>query len=195
MSKLVQEELPDEVRKLRLGSAFRGYAKSIKGCITLTSEARVLIVDDHSFNTHISHNTNDECRACIAINPENHQLVVLSIDHVLVSQHCGGMADGAVFDYRKFAFIEFKDEAHGNSVPQIEKTYDKAISQLHEAILLFKNKTADVKIDFINAIDIECHIIVSESFPRVKTTEQQKMISFPLYNYNVPLSFERNVNF
>lgn len=193
MSKKRPVQLPLEVSRLRLGSAFRGYAVPFHDCISLTSDQRVLLVDDGI--TQISHNPEDDYRACIALNPDFHQLIVLSIDHKLINQRDGGMADGAVFDTKKFAFVEFKDHAEGNTDYSIAQTYEKAVSQLHNAVELFKELTANVAVKFLDMVEVECHVIVSEMFPEAKTIQQDKAIEFAMDNHGLKLSFEREVFF
>ena len=193
MSKKQPVQLPIEVSRLRLGSAFRGYAIPFQDCITLTTAQRLLLVDDGV--TKISNNPSDEHRACIVINPASHQLVVLSIDHKLIDQRAGGMADGAVFDRNKFAFVEFKDQAEGKTDYSIAKTYEKANSQLHQAVELFKELTANVSIDFLKMVKVECHIIVNDMFPDAMTIQQDKATEFALDNPGLELSFEREVYF
>lgn len=193
MSKIQPVQLPPAVSRLRLGSAFRGYAVPLHDCISLTSDQRILLVDDGV--TQISNNPLDERRACVVFNPNSHQLVVLSIDHKLIDQREGGMADGAVFNTNKFAFVEFKDQAEGNSNFAIAQTYEKASSQLHQAVELFKSLTAEVSIDFLKMVVVECHIIVDEMFPVAKTIQQDKATEFAINNPGLELSFEREVFF
>lgn len=193
MSKKLVVQVPQAVSRLRLCSAFRGYAVPFQDCITLTTDPKLLLVDDGV--TQISNNTFDEYRACVVINPDSHQLVVLSIDHKLIGQRAGGMADGAVFDTKKFAFVEFKDQAEGKTDYSITETYNKACSQLHQAVELFKELTASVSIDFVKMAEVECHIIVNEMFPEAKAIQQDKAIEFALDNLGSELSFERKVYF
>lgn len=193
MSKILPVQLPPEVSRLRLASAFRGYAVNFQDCITLSSDTRFLLVDDGV--THISNNPSDEYRACVVINPDSHQIVILSIDHKLVDKRIGGMADGAVFDTKKFAFVEFKDQAEGNSDYSIAQTYIKASSQLHQAIELFKELMANVSIEFFKMVKVECHIIVNKMFPEAKTIQQDKAIEFAIDNPGLELCFENQIYF
>ena len=107
------------------------------------------------------------------------------------------MADGAVFDENKFAFVEFKANAQGNTQAAIEHTYTEATNQLTAALNLFveKLKMNKVAVDFTSATNVICHVIVSEKFPRASALEQSMMIAFAISNNGVGLSFEREIYF
>lgn len=188
--------IPNAVRRLKLVNAFKGYNPGILDCIEISSNDQVMVVDDEEC-THISTSTEDVSRCCLCFNPNRNEIVVLPLDKKLIKQRQGGMADGAVFDENKFAFLEFKDQAQGKTSEAIEGTYTKAASQLTAALNLFieKLKNKKIAIDFIGTINVLCHIIVSEKFPRASALEQNMMLSFALSNNGVGLSFEREVAF
>lgn len=188
--------IPNAVKRLKLVSAFKGYNPGVLDCIEISSNDQVMVVDDEEC-THISTSTEDVSRCCLCFNPNRNEIVVLPLDKKLIKQRQGGMADGAVFDENKFAFLEFKDQAQGKTSEAIEGTYTKAASQLTAALNLFieKLKNKKIAIDFIGTINVLCHIIVSEKFPRASALEQNMMLSFALSNNGVGLSFEREVAF
>ena len=188
--------IPNAVKRLKLVSAFKGYNPGILDCIEISSSDQIMIVDDEEC-THTSTSKEDASRCCLCFNPNQNEIVVLPLDKKLIKQRQGGMADGAAFDENKFAFLEFKDQALGNTAEAVEGTYTKAASQLSAALNLFSDKLKDetVAIDFINTVNVICHIIVSEKFPRASALEQNMMLSFALSNNGVGLSFEREVRF
>ena len=190
------EYIPNAVKRLKLVSAFKGYNPGVLDCIEISRNDQIMVVDDEEC-THISTATEDAARCCLCINPNRKEIVVLSLDKKLIKQRQGGMADGAAFDENKFAFLEFKDQAQGHTSEAIEGTYTKATSQLSAALNLFSDKLKDEKvaIDFINTVNVICHIIVSEKFPRASALEQNMMLTFALSNNGVGLSFEREVRF
>ena len=192
----IEREIPTAIKRLRLSSAFKGYNPGILDCIENSFDERIMIIDDETY-THISNREEDLYRCCLCLNPNKNEIIVLPIDKRLVKQRDGGMADGAVFDENKFAFVEFKDQAQGNSPDAIEDTYTKATSQLTAALNLFteKLKAMSIAINFTEAINVVCHIIVSEKFPRASALEQNMMIAFAMANYGVELSFEREIVF
>lgn len=185
-------DIPLAVKNIRLCQAFKGYNPGILDCIETTCAEEVMLVDDGF--TKITTNFSDKNRCCLVENPNGKELVVLPIDHRLIKQRDGGMADGAVFDTSGFRFIEFKSNAEGKTDAVVEATYDDAIGQLKAALNLFSTNINAVGIKFLDVVDVVCHVIVSETFPRAKATEQSKMIEFAMDN-NVELSFERNIIF
>ena len=188
--------IPNAVKRLKLVSAFKGYNPGVLDCIEISRNDQIMVVDDEEC-THISTATEDAARCCLCINPNRNEIVVLPLDKKLIKQRQGGMADGAAFDENKFAFLEFKDQAQGHTSEAIEGTYTKAASQLSAALDLFSDKLKDEKvaIDFIKKVNVICHIIVSEKFPRASALEQNMMLTFALSNNGVGLSFEREVRF
>ena len=185
-------EIPNAIKRLRLMGAFKDYNPGILDCIEVSSDERIMVVDDESC-THITNREDDVQRCCWCLNPYKNEIIVLPIDRKLIKQRIGGMADGAVFDENKFAFVEFKDQAQGNTPTAIEGTYSKATSQLSAALNLFAEKEKSVDIDFTTATHVFCHIIVSEKFPRASALEQNMMIAFAMANNGVGLSFEREI--
>lgn len=193
MAKRINDSLPNEVKHLRLGSAFRSFTNTFSNCIETTSDKRFFIVDDGY--TRISNLQEDEHRACIANNPNSHQVIVLAIDHKLIAQRVGGMADGAAFDMNNFYLLEFKDQAQGKTIQSIEETFDKAMLQLRQALNLFIDRTREVGVDLMKEVNVEAHIIVNDMHPRISSIEQSRMLAFPMDNNGVPLSFDRQINF
>lgn len=191
-----ERKIPSAIKRLKLVSAFRGYNPGVLDCYESSADERVLVVDDVD-GSHITNNVEDIHRCCTCLNPDQYELIILPLDKKLIKQRVGGMADGAVFDENKFAFVEFKDQAQGNSPGAIEDTYTKATSQLTTALDLFteKLKATAIAINFTKAINVVCHIIVSEKFPRASALEQNMMIAFAMANYGVELSFEREIVF
>lgn len=187
-------EIPNAIKRLRLTGAFKDYNPGILDCIEVSSDERIMVVDDESC-TRITNREEDAHRCCWCLNPNKNEIIVLPLDKKLIKQRKGGMADGAVFDENKFAFVEFKDQAQGNTPIAIEDTYSKATSQLSAALNLFVEKEKSIDIDFTAATHVVCHIIVSEKFPRASALEQNMMIAFAMANNGVGLSFEREILF
>ena len=70
----------------------------------------------------------------MVINEKNKEIVLFSIDNMLVASRQGGITDGALFDIEQFHFIEFKTNALGNSEQAVFDTFDKAVGQIRETI-------------------------------------------------------------
>ena len=188
--------IPDAVKRLKLASAFRGYNPGVLDCIVVSHDSDFMIVDNVE-GTCISKREEDSYRCCLCVNPNNKEIVLLPLDKKLIKQRIGGMADGAVFDEQKFVFLEFKDQAQGNSYGAIVDTYTKASDQLTAALNLFEEKLVSnsSSVNFTESVEVSCHIIVSDKFPRASALEQDMMISFAMSNNGVGLSFEREIFF
>ena len=188
--------IPNAIKNLKLMSAFRGYNPGILDCIETSRGSRIMVVDNAE-GSHISTDAGDLYRCCLCINPNNNEIVVLPLDKRLVKQRTGGMADGAIFDEQKFVFVEFKDQAQGKYLTTIERTYSKASSQLSAALQLFIEKlaTKDICVDFLSSVNVSCHIIVSDKFPRTSAIEQNMRLLFAIENKGVDLSFEKEILF
>ena len=193
---IVTNYIPNAVKNLKLTSAFRGYNPGILDCIETSIDGRIIVVDDVE-GTHISTNVEDLHRCCMCVNPNNNEIIVLPLDKRLIKERKGGMADGAVFDEQKFVFLEFKDHALGNSDTAIADTYTKASSQLSSALQLFIEKLAtnSICVDFLSSVNVSCHIIVSDKFPRASALEQNMRLLFSMENNGVELSFEKEIMF
>ena len=188
--------IPEAVKRLKLANAFRGYNPGVLDCIEVSCDRQFMIVDDAE-GTCISKRGEDSYRCCLCVNSNNNEIVLLPLDKKLIKQRVGGMADGAVFDEQKFVFLEFKDQAQGNSYSAIEETYTKASDQLTAALHLFEERLASnsASVNFKASVDVSCHIIVSNKFPRVSALEQNMMLHFAMSNNGVALSFEREILF
>lgn len=190
----LSDNIPEAVKRLKLAGAFKGYNPGVLDCIAVSRDSKIMIVDDVK-GTCISKREEDAYRCCLCINANNNEIVVLPLDKRLLKQQVGGMADEAVFDEQKFVFLEFKDQALGNSDAAIAGTYTKASSQLTAALALFEEKTTSVGVDFLHSVDVSCHIIVSDKFPRTSALEQNMMLLFAINNNGVALSFEKEIRF
>lgn len=186
--------IPEAVKRLKLVWAFEEYNPGVLDCIEVSHDSKLMIVDEAE-GTCISKREEDAFRCCLCINPNKNEIVVLPLDKRLIKQRKSGMADGAVFDEQKFVFLEFKDNAQGNSDNAIVDTYTKASGQLSAALTLFEEKSISVGVDFRQRVDVNCHIIVSDKFPRTSALEQNMMLLFSNKNSGVALSFEKEIIF
>lgn len=67
------------------------------------------------------------------------------------------------------------------------------MDQLKETLNLFERKLNAIKIDFRKQVNIECNIIVSETFPRNKATEMTNTMLFALQINGIPLEFDNEI--
>ena len=75
----------------------------------------------------------------------------------------------------------------------VAETYKKAMEQLKETLNLFESKINAIKVDFRKQVNVECNIIVSETFPRNKSAEMTNAILFAQQTNGVPLNFDNEI--
>ena len=171
--------IPEAIRQLRLCTAFKGYAVPLMDCISCSDDIVVFVRDNDE--TRISELTDwvDNENVFIGNNPQRTNICLLSIDHKLIDNYPGGIADCAVFNTDIFCFVEFKTNAEGRSLTSVEKTYQSAIQQIENTLELFEDKIKATHADLYQAVkEVVCHIVVASKFPRNLAMEQNYIVSF-----------------
>lgn len=184
--------VPKAVRQLHLCAAFRGNAVNVTDCISESNEMLVYVRDNNltRVSEFVSDPSNDN--VFIGENPHQTDLCLLSIDHKLINNYSGGIADCALFNTDIFCFVEFKTNAVGRTLKSVEKTYESAISQIENTLQLFVDKIKMAHSDLYEKVnDVVCHIVVASKFPRNLAMEQNYMIAFAT-KWKIELSFENN---
>lgn len=164
---------------LKLAEAFAQPHKPFDQCWNVRMDSELLVIDDD--NTHaarFSDAPDDMGRALMVINEKNKEIVLLSIDNMLIASHKGGITDGAIFDTEQFHFIEFKTNALGDSEQAVNDTFEKAIGQLSETIKVFVDKLTPQGVNLTEVRQVYCHIVVSERFPRARAARQAYSLRF-----------------
>ena len=69
----------------------------------------------------------------------------------------------------------------------------KSNGTLKETLNLFENNMNTVNIDFKNKVNVECHVIVSETFPRSKSSEMTNAMAFAIETTDVSLEFGNEI--
>ena len=187
--------IPEAIRQLHLCTAFKGYAVPLMDCISCSDDIVVYVRDNDE--TRISELTDftDNENVFIGNNPQRTNICLLSIDHKLIGNHPGGIADCAVFNTDIFCFVEFKTNAEGRSLASVEKTYQSAIQQIENTLELFKNEIKAAHANLYQAVkEVVCHIVVASKFPRNLAMEQNYMVAFA-QKWKLELSFENNQSF
>lgn len=183
------ESRNEAIDSLKLAEAFTQSHKPFDECWSIRMDSELLVIDDdHSHATRFSDNPDDAGRALMVINRENKEIVLLSIDNMLVASRQGGITDGALLDTEQFHFIEFKTNALGNSEQAVFDTFDKAVGQLRETIKVFVEKLEPQGVNLNGARQVYCHVVVSERFPRSRATRQNYSLQF-LDETGIELSF------
>lgn len=164
---------------LKLAEAFAQSHKPFDECWSVRMDSELLVIDDDDTHaTRFSGDADDAGRALMVINEKNKEIVLLSIDNMLVASRKGGITDGALFDSEQFHFIEFKTNALGNSEQAVFDTFDKAVGQLQETVKVFVEKLEPQGVNLIDARQVYCHVVVSERFPRTRATRQDYILRF-----------------
>lgn len=187
--------IPEAVKQLHLCSAFKGYATNVMDCISCSHNTVVYVRDnDETRISELTEETESE-NVFIGYNPKQTNICLLSIDHQLIDNHPGGIADCAVFNKDIFCFVEFKTNAEGRSLASVEKTYLSAISQIENTLRLFVDKMNSAHADLYSVVgDVVCHIAVASKFPRNLAMEQNYIVSFAT-KWRIELSFENYHSF
>lgn len=184
----------DVIDKLKLDLAFDNHFDD--DCWTVRTDSKLLVVDDDlTRKSRFSDDEMDEERALIIINSHNKVITLISIDHALIENHPGGIADCAVMDDQKLAFVEFKTNAYGNSDESIRDTFEKASNQLKETLQVFGGKLTSLGVDLIEAMAVECRIIVSHRYPKASALKQDFRALFAQETNGIDLIFERLIEF
>lgn len=183
------------IDRIRLDEAFAtGTYRPFNECWTVRMDSELMVIDDDDEKcSRFSNDPDDVQRALMVINANNRQIVLLSIDNKLIKDHLGGIADCALFDDKQFRFVEFKTNAYGNSEQSVRDTFDKATGQLKETIRVFKDKLQKVDIVFEDAVVLNCHVVVSQRFPKRRAIIQDYQMSFADENDNIGLFFSEKI--
>lgn len=183
--------IPIAISQLKLCYAFRGHNPNIVNCIDISNEVEILVVDDNI--KHYSRFTKDEYSRDVALtvlNDKKKDIYLLSIDNCFFSNQPGGIADCALFDEYSFNFVEFKTNAQGNSIPQIELTYRDALAQLESTYQLFYDRIQAIGVDFSAIVYVRCIVVVNNHFPRQTAMEQDLIIEAAKGVNHIDLSFD-----
>lgn len=181
---------------LKMRQSFKGMTANVGECLTYSSEIVAYISDDEqSGKSHFVDNSGEHDKCLKVVNLQKREYSLLSIDHCLVNDREGGIADCGVFDDRTFWMVEFKSNALGKTDMAVSETYRKAISQIKETIKLFTDKMKEADVDFVEASDLHCDIVTAQSFPKLTALEQNLSIEFAMDNNGIHLIFSRTIDF
>ena len=183
----------ESIDKLQLDLVFDNQ---FNGSWTIRTDTRLLVVDDNTAQiSRFSNDELDEERALVILNTKNKVITLIAIDHALIDNHPGGIADCAVMDTQKMAFVEFKTNAYGNSEESIRDTFEKACDQLKETLNVFGNKLSAMSIDLLGVMAVECRIVVAHRYPRATAIKQDVRAQFAKETNGITLIFERLMEF
>ena len=187
-------DVPDAIRNLRLCSAFKGHAVDVMDCVDSRNDTQLRVVDDNAACVSRFAGADETADCFFADNHAGRLVHLLAIDHKLLSNIPGGVADCAVLHEDRFCIVEFKLNAEGNSVEAVNYTYDKAVSQIENTLAIFERKIREAGVDFYTATEVVCNVVVAEKFPRASATEQHLLVQFA-DAHQLDLSFDNRRDF
>ena len=126
--------IPQEVRRLRLCSSLQSCGGTVEVCLKESNEVAMSIYDDASLGYTDWINGNSGLPdTFIANNAGNKKLVLLPLDNRIISGPVvkqGGVADCVVLTMDNMSFIEFKTNVTSNTDFNISAKTEDAINQL-----------------------------------------------------------------
>lgn len=183
----------EPVKNLKLCQAFWGHNPVITDCTEETTNAEFYVEDSQEVGYTIKVQQPTQDKACKVLNPSQNTTTLLPIDNRFIKNNVNGIVDAAVFNTKDFHFVEFKTNAEGNSDYAVAETYKKAMNQLKVTLNLFESKINAIKIDFRKQVNVECNIIVSETFPRNKSAEMTNAMLFAQETNGILLRFDNEI--
>lgn len=175
---------------LRLDEVFPQEGKhAFSNAWTVRADTSLLVIDTPQGSIFSDDIDSDRDRGFLIVNNQNHIVALVSIDHKLIENKPDGIADCAVLGDDILIIVEFKTNALGNSDEAVAVTFDKAVSQIKETVLLLENRLCSIGVDLRNESNILCRIVLAHSFPRVSAVRQDYSFSFE-EDTGLRLSFE-----
>ena len=169
------------IDRLRLDEAFtkKMLHRAFNECWTVKCDELLLVVDDdESKVSRFGADSEDVEKGLLIFNEQRREIVLLSIDNLLLKGVQGGVADCALFDDKQFRFVEFKMNAEGRSHKSARNTLDKAGQQLKNTIRIFSESEKTIKVDFEDAITLSCHVVLSRNYPVSQSAIQDYQMAF-----------------
>lgn len=193
--------IPQEVRRLRLCSSLQDCGGAVNVCIKESDEVAMSIYDDTVLGyTDWINGDSDSPNAFIAHNADNKKLILLPLDNRIISGPVvtqGGVADCAVLTMDNISFIEFKTNVTSNTELNIRSKTEDAISQLwHTYDGIISPRCLAKGIDIATMVDVEFYIVFNKELDVTSATASRlnHQMEF-MRDHNLPLYFENEKNF
>lgn len=188
-------DIPEAISNLKLCRAFKGHNPDMMDCALPIADKEFFVEDSREVGCTIYTCKKIDDKSCKVSNSTDEAVILLPIDGKFIINHKGGIADSALFNTKDFHFVEFKSNAEGNTDNAVKGTYSKAMDQLNETLNIFESKINAADIDFRKKVNVTCHIIVSETFPRNSAAEQTNAIAFAKRTKGIPLECDNDIEF
>ena len=193
--------IPQEVRRLRLCSSLQSCGGTVEVCLKESNEVAMSIYDDASLGYTDWINGNSGLPdTFIANNAGNNKLVLLPLDNRIISGPVvkqGGVADCVVLTMDNMSFIEFKTNVTSNTDFNISAKTEDAINQLwHTYDGIISPRCLAKGVDIATMVDIEFYIVFNKELDVTSATASRlnHQMEF-MRDHNLPLYFENEKNF
>ena len=193
--------IPQEVRRLRLCSSLQSCGGTVEVCLKESNEVAMSIYDDASLGYTDWINGNSGLPdTFIANNAGNKKLILLPLDNRIISGPVvkqGGVADCVVLTMDNMSFIEFKTNVTSNTDFNISAKTEDAINQLwHTYDGIISPRCLAKGVDIATMVDIEFYIVFNKELDVTSATASRlnHQMEF-MRNHNLPLYFENEKNF
>ncbi len=201
MGQLQNNNIPQEVQRLRLVTALSGCGGGVDLCLKESTESEMSVFDDDilRYSDWIIGDANSP-KVFVAHNGGHKNLVLLPLDNRIVSGHKvteGGVADCAILTMSDMSFIEFKTNVVSNSVGNIESKTNDAIKQLWNTFnVIIAPRCAKKGIDISKLVNVEFFIVFNKDLDVTGTMASRLNLQMEFKkNYNYSLFFENEKNF
>ena len=193
--------IPQEVRRLRLCSSLQSCGGTVEVCLKESNEVAMSIYDDASLGYTDWINGNSGLPdTFIANNAGNKKLILLPLDNRIISGPVvkqGGVADCVVLTMDNMSIIEFKTNVTSNTDFNISAKTEDAINQLwHTYDGIISPRCLAKGVDIATMVDIEFYIVFNKELDVTSATASRlnHQMEF-MRDHNLPLYFENEKNF
>lgn len=201
MPNQTNNNIPIEVKRLRLSSSLQGCGGAIGVCLKESDDVAMSIYDDAvlGYSDWINGNSGSP-DAFIAHNADNKKLILLPLDNRIISGpkvKQGGVADCAVLTMDNMSFIEFKTNVRSNTDRNISEKTEDAINQLwHTYNEIISPRCSAKGIDIAKMVDIEFYIVFNKELDVTSASASRLNYQMEFMNdHHFPLYFDNEKNF
>ena len=201
MANYPDNNIPQEVKRLRLCSSLQGCGGAVEVCLKESDEVAMSIYDDAVLGYSDWINGNSGLPdAFIAHNADNKKLILLPLDNRIISGPVvtqGGVADCAVLTMDNISFIEFKTNVTSNTEQNISSKTEDAISQLwHTYNGIISPRCSTKGVDIAKMVDIEFYIVFNKELDVTLSSASRLNYQMEFLNdHHFPLYFDNEKNF
>ncbi len=201
MANQPNNNIPEEVKRLRLCSSLQDCGGAVDVCLKESDEKVMSIYDDASlgYTDWVDGNIGLP-ETFIANNSDNKKLILLPLDNRIISGPVvkqGGVADCAVLTIDNMSFIEFKANVTSNTELNISSKTEDAINQLwHTYDGIICPRCSAKGVDIAKMVDIEFYIVFNKNLDVTSATASRLNHQMEFMNdHNFPLFFENGKDF